>query len=225
MATVSRRTFMGASVGALAAIHFPEAAQAAAPACVSGSLPEFTPNSLTVDCASQYNFKLFKSNTPYLGLAGVVSMTYVTGSRASYSAGSLMLFPWLKPKGLALGQRNWGSVFPGNGNQPIAADPIPGAALPQDEYFCRIVLQAPWSMFIGFTVDVPYKPAETANAWCSNVGKLADGSAVGVDWTSSNLNRPWFAGSPWIPDSNACHGSVWRKVIAEGIKRASVAAC
>lgn len=225
MTTVSRRTFMGASVGALAAIHIPEATQAAAPACVSGSLPEFMPNSLTVDCASQRNFELFKKNSPYLGLAGVVSMTFVTGRWGRYSAGSLMLFPWLKPKGQAVGQHNWGSVFSGNGNQPIAGDPIPGASLPVDEYFCRIVLQAPWSMFIGFTVDVPYKPSETTNAWVSNVGKLADGSTVGVDWTSNNLNQTWFGGSSWIPAGNSCHGNAWRKLIAAGINQASVAAC
>ncbi|MFZ3353800.1 MAG: hypothetical protein WA268_23355 [Xanthobacteraceae bacterium] len=225
MTTVNRRTFMGASACALMAIHIPEAAYAAAPACVSGSLPEFMPNSLTVDCASQRNFQLFKKYTPYLGLAGVVSMTSVTGHLGTYSAGSLMLFPWLKPKGLAVGQRNWGSAFPGNGNQPIAADPIPGASLPVDEYFCRIVLQAPWSMFIGFTVDVPYKPSETTNGWVSNVGKLGDGSTVGIDWTSNNLNQAWFGGSPWIPANNACHGNAWRKVIADGINRASVAAC
>jgi hypothetical protein len=225
MTTVSRRTFVGGSAGLLAALHIPEAARAAAPACVTGSLPDFLPNRVTVDCASERNFQLFKKNTTYLGLAGVVSMTTVTGHLGSYSAGSLMLFPWLKPAGVALGQRNWGAAFPGNGDQPVSADPIPGVTLPLDEYFCRIVLQAPWSMFIGFAVDVPYNPSDTNNAWLSNVGKLADGSTVGVDWTSSNLNRPWFGGSSWIPNTNVCQGRAWRKVIAEGIYQASVAAC
>jgi hypothetical protein len=212
---------MGASVGALAAIHIPEVAQAAAPACVTGGLPEFVPNSLTIDCASQRNFQLFKNYTPYLGLAGVVSMTFVTGQLGSYSAGSLMLFPWLKPKGQALGPRNWGAATPGKASP---AAPIPDATLPLDEYLCRIVLDAPWSTFIGFTVDVPYKPSDV-NAWCSNAGKLADGSTIGIDWTSNNLNRPWFGGSPWIPNSDACHGNAWRKLIVAGINQASVAAC
>lgn len=225
MTTVSRRTFMGASVGALAAIHIPEAAQAAAPACVSGSLPAFMPNSLTVDCASQRNFELFKKNSPYLGLAGVVSMTFVTGRWGTYSAGSLMLFPWLKPKGQALGQHNWGSAFPGKDDQPMPAAPIPNATLPLDEYFCWYVLGAPWTTFIGFTVDVPHKRLAASNVWFSNIGKLADGSTVGVDWTSSNLNRAWFGGSSWIPNSDTCHGNAWRKVIADGINQASVAAC
>jgi hypothetical protein len=225
MEPVSRRTFMGASMGALAAIQFPEAARATAPACVTGSLPEFTPNLVTVDCASQRNFRLFKQNTAYLGLAGVVSMSYVTGQWSSYSAGSLMLFPWLKPKGKALGSRDWGAVFPGKINQSIAAAPIPDATLPLDEYFCWYVIGAPWTSFIGFTVDVPYPAAKTNNAWFSNIGKLADGSTVGIDWTSSNLNRPWFGGSSWIPGSDTCNGNAWRKLIATGINQAAVASC
>lgn len=225
MATVSRRTFIGASVGALAAIQSPEVALAAAPACVTGLLPNFLPNRVTVDCASQRNFQLFKKYTPYLGLAGVVSMTTVTAQWGSYAAGSLMLFPWLKLKGRALGPRDWGSAFPGKGNQLIAAAPIPNAALPLDEYFCRIVLNAPWSMFIGFSVDEPHHPSQASNAWFSNVRQLADGSSVGIDWTSSNLNQPWFGGSSWIPNSDTCQGNAWRKVIVDGINQASVAAC
>jgi hypothetical protein len=214
---------MGASAGALAAIHIPEVARAApAPACVTGGLPEFVPNMLNTDCASQRNFQLFKNNTPYLGLAGIVSMTFVTGQLGSYPAGSLMLFPWLKPKGQAL-RRNWESAIPGKAGL-VPAAPIPNAALPLDEYVCRVVLEAPWPMFIGFTVDVPYKPADV-NAWCSNAGKLADGSTVGIDWTSNNMNRAWFGGSQWIPNSDACHGNAWRKLIVAGINQASAAAC
>src|SRR5947207_3334729 len=107
MQNVSRRRFLGTSLGAAAAL--PLAAPAmSAPACVTGSLPAFLPNRLTVDCASQQNFRLFRQNDAYLGLAGVVSMTRVSGRYGSYLAGSLILFPWLKPKGLALGQaRLW----------------------------------------------------------------------------------------------------------------------
>lgn len=225
MAALSRRMFMSASAGALAATQIPEPAQAAAPACVTTSLPEFLPNSLTVDCASLRNFQSFRKYSRYLGLAGVVSMTFVTGRWGTYPAGSLMLFPWLKREGQALGNRNWGATFPGKANQLMAATPIPDTTLPLDEYFCWYVLQAPWTMFIGFTVDIAYKAGDATKAWCSNVGGLADGSTLGIDWTSSNMNRAWFGGSQWIPESDTCHGNAWRKLIADGINRASVAAC
>jgi hypothetical protein len=120
------------------------AAAAGTPAqCVSGGLP-FLPNRLTVSCAAQRNFRAFRPNSDYLGLAGVVSMTSVRGSLASYEAGNLFLFPWLKPKGQALGQgKAWPAVVPTNATLFVNASPIPNATLPLDEYFCRIALQAP----------------------------------------------------------------------------------
>jgi hypothetical protein len=39
------------------------------------------------------NFLLFRKNRTSLGLAGVVSMTFVRGSQGAYSAGNLFLFP------------------------------------------------------------------------------------------------------------------------------------
>src|ERR1700719_1985734 len=97
---LSRRTFVGMSVGAASAIYMPQLAAAAGTPveCVSSGLP-FLPNRLTVSCASRRNFRVFRQNSDYLGLAGVVSMTLVRGSLAAYEAGSLFLFPWLKPKG------------------------------------------------------------------------------------------------------------------------------
>jgi hypothetical protein len=153
-------------------------------------------------------------------------MTFVRGKIGSYPAGNLFLFPWLKPKGRALGaSKVWSSVAPVDARQYVPASPIPSATLPQDEYFCRIVLQAPWQYFIGFAVDVPFDKEQAKLAWFSNAGKLADGKDVGIDWTSANLNRPWFGGSGYIPKTDACHGNAWRKLIVEGLHQASVAAC
>jgi hypothetical protein len=219
---VSRRAFLGASAGALAVLNAPHAAFAQA-ACVKSGLPDFLPNRVTVDCASRHNFHLFRQNTDYMGLAGVVSMTTVRGPSSSYGAGSLMLFPWLKPKGQAFGvAKAWGAVYP-VGAQSVSASPIPNWHLPIDEYFCSTVLQVPYKSFIGFSVDVPHDESTAQFAWFSNVDKLADGSGVGIDWTSANMNRLWFGGSQWIPATDTCNGSKWRKVIVAGLEQASAA--
>jgi hypothetical protein len=219
----SRRAFIGASLIAVGTLRQSVSA-IAAPQCVTGSLPGFLPSRLTVDCASRMNFRLFRKNPTDLGLAGVVSMTFVRGKQGSYSAGNLFLFPWLKPKGSA---RNvaWPSVAPTDATQFVQASPIPNESLPLDEYFCRIVLQAPWSNFIGFALDTPFEKGDAKSAWFSNVDKLADGGPVGINWTSSNLNRAWFGGSSWIPDTDTCNGMAWRKVIVDGLNQASVGAC
>jgi hypothetical protein len=192
--------------------------------CVTGPLPGFLPNRLTVDCASRMNFRLFRKNPAYLGLAGVVSMTFVRGTQGSYSAGNLFLFPWLKPKGRAQSVV-WPSVAPTDASLFVQASPIPNTYLPLGEYFCNFVLNAPSSNFIGFELDAPYHQGREKLAWVTNVDKLADGAPVGVNWTSSNLNRPWFGGSSSIPNSDACNGSAWRKVIVDGLNQASVGAC
>jgi len=169
------------------------------------------------------NFRLFRKNPESLGLAGVVSMTFVRGALGSYSAGNLFLFPWLKPKGSAQGIV-WPSVAPTDATQFVQASPIPNAFLPPDEFFCGLVLKAPASNFIGFELDAPFQSRQKL-AWVTNVEKLADGGAVGINWTSSNLNRPWFGGSSSIPNTDACNGNAWRKVIVDGLNQASVAAC
>ena len=94
----SRRAFIGSSLAVAATLRETVSA-IAAPQCVTGALPGFLPNRLSVDCASGMNFRLFRKNPESLGLAGVVSMTFVRGAQGSYSAGNLFLFPWLKPKG------------------------------------------------------------------------------------------------------------------------------
>lgn len=221
MSGFDRRAFLGMSVGGLSMLPQAVAAQTA---CVSGSLPSFLPVRLTVDCASRGNFQLFRKNTDYLGLAGAVSMTWVRGRYGSYEAGSMFLFPWLKRKGQDLRQ-TWPAALPVNSIQIMSSGPIPDATLPVDEYFCSFRLQAPTAMFIGFQVDVPYSPLEGRFDWFSNVDKLADGKGVGIDWTSSNLNHPWFGGSRFIPKKDQCNGLAWRKLIVDGLNQAAAGQC
>jgi hypothetical protein len=226
MSALSRRKFVAMSARGLSAFCFAPSAMAATTQCVSSSLPDFLPNRLTVDCAARRNFQAFRQYSDYLGLAGVVSMSFVRGRYGSYHAGELFLFPWLKPKGQALGQRKtWPAVVPTSSTLFVNASPIPNATLPLDEYYCRIVLQAPWSLFIGFQLDQPFSASDAQQAWCTNVDKLTDGQGVGISWASANLNGPWFDGSSWIPNTDACNGKAWRKVIIEGIHQASAGAC
>jgi hypothetical protein len=225
MNNISRRTVLAGSLVAVATLRQPALAMAATQ-CATGSLPGFLPSRLTVDCASRRNFQLFRQNPAYLGLAGAVSMTFVRGKIGSYPAGNLFLFPWLKPKGRALGATKvWSSVAPVDATQYVPASPIPSATLPLDEYFCRIVLQAPWPYFIGFGVDEPFDKAQPKLAWFSNVDKLADGKGVGIEWSSANLNRPWFGGSGYIPATDDCNGSAWRQIIVDGLNQAATPAC
>jgi hypothetical protein len=221
MARLSRRGFVATSVAGIAVaslpVKFAKAAQ-----CVSGGLPGFLPNSLTVDCASKRNFRVFRQYPDQVGLAGAVSMSFVKGRYGSFQAGNLFLFPWVKPKGQG---KSLAAVMPMSATQVVDSSPIPNALLPLDEYYLRYVIQAPWTSFIGFLVDVPYSGDDSRRDWFSNVDKLADGAGIGIDWTSPNLNDPWFGGSHWIPSGDACSGSAWRKLIVDGLQQASVAAC
>jgi len=222
----TRRAFVGASIVTAATLPQSIAALAAPEAplkCVTGPLPGFLPNRLTVDCASRMNFRLFRKNPDALGLAGVVSMTFVRGKIGSYGAGNLFLFPWLKKGG---GQKIvWPSVAPTDATQFIQANPIPNSFLPPDEYFCDQVLGAPSLGFIGFQVGAPFGKGRAKLQWITDLEKLADGGPVGINWTSSNLNRTWFGGSSSIPNDETCNGAAWRKVIVQGLNQASVAAC
>jgi hypothetical protein len=225
MSDLSRRAFLGVSLIAAETLRQSGAA-IAAPQCVTGSYPSFLPNRLSVDCASRLNFRLFRQNTDYLGLTGIVSMTSVRGRLGSYSAGNLFLFPWLKAKGRALGQgKVWPAAVPISATQYLQASPVPVETLPIDEYFCRIALRAPWPMFIGFALDVPFGKDDAQLGWFSNVDKLADGAGVGIDWTSQNLNRSWFGGSNWIPNTTTCNGKAWRALIVDGLNQVSARVC
>jgi hypothetical protein len=225
---VDRRSFLRASAGALTFAAIPEIAlaQTRAGACVTSGLPAFLPNRLTVDCASKANFAIYRQNAAYMGLAGCVSMTTVQGKYGTYPAGNLFLFPWLTKKGQALGAaKNWGSVMPTSLTASIAAAPIPNWRMPLDDYFIGYRLVAQPGMFIGFRVDAPFNRQDARRPWYTNVDKLADGKPIGIGWTSSNLNAPWFGGSRWIPGTADCNGSKWRALIIDGVNQASSAAC
>jgi hypothetical protein len=216
----TRRTIVGMSLGGVAVLCAPPALLAATD-CVSGALPGFLPNNLTVDCASKRNFSAFRHYPDYLGLAGVVSMSYVRGKLGTYDAGNLFLFPWLKKKGQG---KVLSAACPTGATSYINSNPIPGATLPIDDYFCSFVLQAPGTSFIGFKVDQPHPKWQARWPWFTNTS-LADGTDVGISWGSSNLNLPWFGGSRWIPNADACNGNAWRKLIIAGLNQASVGAC
>src|SRR5262249_35267743 len=181
----NRRSVVAMSVGGLAALSVPSSLAVAAQ-CVSGALPSFLPNSLTVDCASGRNFRTFRQYSDYLGLAGVVSMTTVRGKYGGYRAGTLFLFPWLRPKGEG---RALPAVLPTNATAFVNASTIPDGKLPVDEYFCRYTLQAPWNAFIGFQLDKPFSPSAGQLAWFSHVCKIAEGVGVGGGWTSADVSH------------------------------------
>src|SRR3954462_12360721 len=162
MTGLDRRAFLGMSAGAVSMLWNPVTSAAQAPACVPGGMAQFLPVRLNVDCASRQNFQLFRKNADDVGLAGVVSMTFVRGKIGSYDAGSMIVFPWLKPK--AQNRNPLPAVVPVNGTQFIASAPIPDATLPLDDYLCYFRLQAPTTMFIGFQVDVPYGRVEARAA-------------------------------------------------------------
>lgn len=194
---------------------------------MTGGRQPFLPNRLTVDCATRRNFAHYRKNAAYQGLAGVVSMTYVKGRYGEYPAGNLFLFPWLNTKGVALGiSKDWQTVMPTSLTKFVPAAPIRGWTLPLDEYFCRYLLEAPWPSFIGFRVDAPFPGKNSpTRPWRTNVAKLADGKPVGIEWTSSNLNSPWFGRSQWIPPTNDCRGNAWRALIVDGLNQACVGQC
>src|SRR4051812_18651505 len=111
MTYLDRRAFL-AGASALSFASVPKIA-AAQNACVTGSLPPFLPNRLTVDCATRRNFLIYRRNPSYMGLTGCVSMTTIKGKYGIYPAGNLFLFPWLNAQGLAFGvSKDWQTVLP-----------------------------------------------------------------------------------------------------------------
>jgi hypothetical protein len=179
------------------------------------------PTILSVDCASRQNFVTFQKYPEYLGLAGVVSMARVRGSLGSYAAANLFLFPWLNQKGLALGpSKVWPAVVPTSATGMKPASPIPGYSA-VEEHFCRYVIEAPASQFIGFVVQTPFDAGRARMVQFTNLDRLS----LGINWTSSNLNAPYFAGSRMIPATDQCNGKAWRELIMAGLTKASAGAC
>jgi hypothetical protein len=208
---LNRRTFFGVSVGGLSVLHGQSAALAALPAGV------FSLSSrATVEQASALNLRLFLQNKDTLGLTGLLSMRPVEGELGGYDRASLSLFPFKR----AASNSDLPAFLPGRG----AAEPViatvamtPGG-LPPDEYLCNYVLKAPRQSFISFSVGAPFAHGAQKRAWHTNVDHIG-GDSIGIGWTSSNLNHPWFAGSRWIPDHG--DGKYWRARIIEGVRQAS----
>jgi hypothetical protein len=109
------------------------------------------------------------------------------------------------------------AIFPG---EPDAEQLSAGGRL-----FLSVRAEGAGVDFIGFELDVPFGQGRARLPWVTNVNKLADGKPLGINWTSSNLNRPWFGGNSCIPNSETCNGNAWRKVIVDGLNQASVGAC
>lgn len=215
MMDLSRRRFVGASVGGATVLCIPPAVAGACEDYVTGAgLAQPPSGRLTVDNASIRNLAVFRQNPDELGLAGVVSIEPVSGRLGEFPSGNMFLFPWVKRAGQG---RAWPAAAPVSLTQFEAARPIPDATLPLDEYYLHFVLQAPLASFIGFQVDKAYVGDDARRDWFSNVDKLG----IGIDWTSHNLNNAWFGGSNWIPSSYAYNGQPWRQRIVDALRQAS----
>jgi hypothetical protein len=133
--------------------------------------------------------------------------------RGGYDAGALLLFPF---KHAASGP-GFPAFLPGSSAAaPLieAAAMAPGG-LPPDDYYCSYVLKAPRENFIAFSVGAPFAGGAQRWPWHTNVDNIR-GRSIGIGWTSSNFNHPWFGGSHWIPDSGS--GKNWRARIVERIR-------
>jgi hypothetical protein len=206
----SRRAFLATSAGGICAIH---SASTAVAALQDGSID--APVSVRISLANALNFRLFTQNKETLGLTALMVMRPVEGKLASYSTGSLLLFPFTRDAADACGP----AFLPGpdTASPLIKTAPMTTLGLPPDEFFCHYVLKAPWQSFVSCTLDAPVAREIGTSPWHSNL--VSGDVTVGLRWTSSNLNHPWFAGSRWIPES--VDGQVWRARIIDGVRRAA----
>ncbi len=209
MGGLNRRAFFGISVGGLSSLR----AQSVAMAAPLPGAVEFTRRA-NIDYASALNLDLFLQDTDRRGLVGLLSMTPVHGERGGYDAGALFLFPFKH----AASSREFAAFLPGSS----AAAPLVKTAamtlggLPPDDYYCSFVLKAPRQGFIAFSVGAPFTSGAQKWPWHTNVDDIR-GRSIGIGWTSSNFNHPWFAGSHWVPDNGS--GKIWRARIIESIRR------
>ena len=210
METPSRRAFLATSAGGFCAIHSASAALAALqPSSIE------SPVSLRIGAANALNFRLFTQNSATLGLAALMAMRPIEDKLARYPIGTLLLFPFIRDATGVCGP----AFLPGpDSTSPLVKTaPMTTLGLPPDEFFCHYVLQAHWQSFISCTLDMPIAGEIGAWPWHSNVD--IDGATIGVRWTSSNLNHPWFAGSRWIPENDDVQ--IWRARIIDGVRRAA----
>jgi hypothetical protein len=212
METRSRRKFLATSAGCFCAC---------ACACASAALADLkvsatdTPVSLRVSLANALNFRSFAQNRSTLSLTAVMAMRPVDGELGRYPSSSLLLFPFNRDA--------TSKCEPAHLPGPDAASPLIKTApmttlgLPPDEFFCHYVLKAPWQSFISCTLDAPVAREIGTWPWHNNV-EIGE-ATIGISWTSSNLNHPWFAGSRWIPEND--DGQIWRSRIIDGVRRAA----
>ena len=206
MRVLDRRAFLGASIGGLSALGSPIAAFAAV-----FSEASFADVRAALDFASARNLATFLQHTDTLALTGLLGMRAVEG----YPARGLFLFPFK----LRASDADATAFLPAHSRTPGATIAMTPGGLPPDEYFCNYVLGQPRESFISFSLGQPFGNGAQNYPWQGNL-KL-HGTTVGIGWTSSNLNHPWFAGSRWIPDHG--EGASWRAhVIAELHRLASV---
>jgi hypothetical protein len=172
----------------------------------------FTPRA-NIEYASSLNLDLFLQDTSARGLVGLLSMAPVRGECGRYDAGALFLFPFKQDASR--------SEFPAFLPGARAAAPLietaamtPGG-LPPDDYYCSFVLKAPREGFIAFSAGAPFESGAQKWPWHTNVDGIR-GRSIGIGWTSSNFNHPWFCGSHWIPDHGS--GSISRARIIERIR-------
>jgi hypothetical protein len=227
----SRRTFIrGAGAVAFAGQTSSAWAAVGDGQCVSS----YVPAQLTVDCATRRNYEQFRNYSDQVYLAGLVSLVNFKGKYGSYTAGSLFLFPVFRPasqqpkppvvKGAPQKLPTVSGSIPTSALGSIARPPFPAGHNEESLLSVLGPAASARSQFLGFRLDLP---ADDGRAKLSRFtsGKLPDGKSVRIEWTVSNLNRPWFGGSPTIPHDDTCNGATWRKIIIAGLKQATVSRC
>ena len=209
MFDLSRRTFFAISAGGVSALN----ADPSSALLIQRSTTSIP--SAHLELANALNLRVFSASKGTLGLAGLMSMRAANGEFGRYDDASLLLFPF--KRGLA--NRDPPAFLAGSDTTRsiIAAVAMDAGGLAADEYFCHFVLKAAPESFIGFELGTPFPRSASRWPWRSNVE--IGSNVVGMHWTSSNLNHPWFAGSRWIPDDE--YGRVWRSRIIEGLRRAA----
>jgi hypothetical protein len=206
MGGLSRRAFFAISAGAAVACHSE---------WTRASLPQSHPLSIdqSTEAANLLNLQAFLQCPERLGLVGLVSMSARERASDRDFGDRLLLFPFTRDRSasdLCAYLPGPSAIAPARATTPMA----PGG-LPADEYLCHFVLNAPPQDFISFSVGQPFANGAEKRPWHSNVD-LGGQRAIGIGWTSHNLNHPWFDGSRWIPNDG--DGGIWRARIVAGLR-------
>lgn len=222
----TRRTFLGGSC----ALAFAGKESLAYAADSQQCLSSYVPASLTLTCATRKNYETFRDNSERIHLAGLVSLVNFKGQYGQYNAGTLFLFPVLRPAYLQPKAKpgvklpEIAGLLPRTATDSIVLPPL-DAGHNEESLVGRLSPEAhALKRFVGFGVDVAASDGRSRLSRFTE-GKLPDGKSIRIEWTVSNLNRSWFAGSPTIPQDQTCDGASWRKLIVEGLKQATSRAC